>query len=148
MKKAVYPGSFCPPTKGHLDIILRASKLFDVLYVVVASNSQKGVQNQDAMQARVNKIKESVKGQKNVQVCSFEGLVTDCMKQLGATYLVRGLRNTLDLEYEKELEQAYKSQNNEIECIYIIADPRLGHISSSIARQLEAAGGDTSGYDM
>jgi pantetheine-phosphate adenylyltransferase len=128
MKNAVYPGSFDPITLGHVDLIERASRIFDSLIVLVAISSQK--QALFTPDERVALIKESLSHLKNVKVDSFEGLTTDYMKRDNIQVLVRGLRQVEDFEYERSMAQYNATLHAVSDTIMLYANPRLAFISS------------------
>lgn len=128
MKKGLYPGSFDPITLGHVDLIERASRLFDTLTVLVAISSQK--QALFSPEERVALIKESLSHLKNVTVDSFEGLTTDFMKRDDIQVLVRGLRQVEDFEYERSMAQYNATLHSTSDTIMLYANPRLAFISS------------------
>jgi len=146
MDRAIFAGSFDPLTKGHLNIILRASKMVDTLFVAIGKNEDK--EPFYSITERVNKLKFTTRDIKNIKIITFDGLLTDCAKSLNTRYLIRSIRNLLDYEYEKNLGQIYKSQNIDIECIYILAEPNLAHISSTVTKQLIKLGGNTKDYEV
>jgi pantetheine-phosphate adenylyltransferase len=128
MRKALYPGSFDPITLGHIDLIERASRLFDELVVLTAVSAQK--QALFKPEERVSLIKESLFHLKNVRVDSFEGLTTDYMKRENIQVLVRGLRQVEDFEYERSMAQYNSNLFPSAETIMLYANPRLAFISS------------------
>ena len=132
MKRAVFAGSFDPFTLGHKDIAERASKLFDELIIAVAADNCK---NSQSLQAR-KEIVEASLDVKNIRVVPFEGLLTDFMKNADASVLVRGVRSSTDLDYERSLMGVYRSLYPEVEVILLPARPELLHISSTVVREL------------
>lgn len=128
MKKAVYPGSFDPITRGHVDLIERASKIFDELVVLVAASSQKQALFSSA--ERVALIKASLSHLKNVKVESFAGLTTEYMKRDKIQVLVRGLRQVEDFEYERSMAQYNAILHPAAETIMLYSNPGLAFISS------------------
>ena len=137
MIKAVYPGSFDPITNGHLNIINRASKLYDELIVLVAISPAK--KPFFSIEEKVNMIKDSVKDLPNVKVDFYEGLVVDYVQ-----VLVRGLRAVSDFEYEFQLAAANRFINNEIEMVFFMANSENNFISSSMIKEMALAGQDVS----
>lgn len=143
---AVYAGSFNPFTKGHLSVVEEASKLFDTVYVCIATNSEKKSKqffNMDDV------IAESVEeaGLSNVNVAIIEGtLVADFCKTVGANYLVRALRNTSDYMYEENIAKINHEINPDLVTIYFRARPEYEAISSSMVRELYKYGKDVTPY--
>ena len=133
MKKAVYPGSFDPITNGHLDIIARACKLFDKVYVCVAKNLNKKTFFTD--QERIEMVQESVKQFSNVEVISTDKLIVNVAKELNATAIVRGLRAVTDFEYEFQLAAGNEFLDNEIEMVFLMASLNKSFISSSSIKE-------------
>ena len=139
---AVYPGSFDPPTHGHLNLIERASGMFDSLVVAVLTNPQK--KSLLTVGERVDIIKKCTVKFSNVQVEHFEGLTTDFLEKLNAHILVRGLRAPYDLEYEMQMASVNHHLNPKVETVYLPARDDLTFISSSICKEVAAFGGDIS----
>ncbi|MBW1605446.1 pantetheine-phosphate adenylyltransferase [Lactobacillus sp. Sy-1] len=134
MTKAVFPGSFDPVTNGHLDIIKRASRLFDELVVVVGNNSKKsGWINPTE---RVALIEQSTTDLKNVSVQLTDGLIIDLMTAIGANVIVRGVRNTGDFDAEKSLATFNHQLNPSIDTFLMPTSPRFESLSSSRVREL------------
>ena len=142
MIKAVYPGSFDPITNGHLNIINRASKLYDELIVLVAISPAK--KPFFSIEEKVNMIKDSVKDLPNVKVDFYEGLVVDYASKNNVQVLVRGLRAVSDFEYEFQLAAANRFINNEIEMLFFMANSENNFISSSMIKEMALAGQDVS----
>ena len=143
MSVAVFPGSFDPPTRGHLDMIQRASVLVDTLYVAVGSNVNKN--HFMRVEQRVDLLEKICADLPNVQVESFSGLVVDFCQQVGASFIVKGLRNQADLMWE----QAQASVNKDlrgIDTLFVLSRPELTYVSSSIVRELAAFHQDVSRY--
>lgn len=145
MKKAVFAGSFDPFTIGHYDLVKRASDVFDEVIVGVAGNGSKkkcvATVEQRAEIARLSLFDIS-----NVTVKIFDGLLTDFANQNGAKYLVRGIRNGVDFEYEKNLMAVYQATNPEIEIFYLISQPALSFVSSSFIKDLKLLHGEIDKY--
>ena len=142
MIKAVYPGSFDPITNGHLNIINRASKLYDELIVLVAISPAK--KPFFSIEEKVNMIKDSVKDLPNVKVDFYEGLVVDYASKNNVQVLVRGLRAVSDFECEFQLAAANRIINNEIEMVFFMANSENNFISSSMIKEMALAGQDVS----
>lgn len=144
MRVAVYPGSFDPVTKGHFDIIERASRLFDKLIVVVLINPEKRPVFSAA--ERVRFIEEITAGVENVEVDSFDGLLADYVTRRGATAVIKGLRAMSDFEYEFQMALINKQLNPAMETLFLITGNEYMYLSSSIVRQLASFGGDVSRF--
>ena len=138
MRVCIYPGSFDPITNGHLDIIDRASKIFDKLIVSVVKNPSK--QPVFTLQERVELIKECVKDYKNIEVDSFTGLLTDYVKEKGAFTIVKGLRIVADFEYEFQMALLNKNINPEIETIFMMTNSKYSYISSTMIKEIAKLG--------
>lgn len=142
----VYPGSFDPLTNGHLDIIKRASKLFDKLIVGVLHNSAKhSIFTMEERVRLINKTLDSEPDLKNVEVVMFEGLLVDFVKESGASTIVRGLRAVSDYEYELQMAMLNKHMNEEIDTIFFMTDIKNSFLSSSIIKDVAKNGGNISG---
>ncbi|MBR6615456.1 MAG: pantetheine-phosphate adenylyltransferase [Lachnospiraceae bacterium] len=144
MKKAIYPGSFDPVTLGHIDVIERASKLFDHLIIAVLGNSAKTPLF--STEERVNMLKEVTKHIPNVEVKSFGGLTVDFAKAHGANAMVRGLRAVTDFEYELQIAQLNHVINPEIDTVFLTTDLKYAYLSSSSVKEVAAYGGDISQF--
>lgn len=144
MKKAIYPGSFDPVTLGHLDVIERASKLFDHLIIAVLGNSAKTPLF--STEERVNMLKEVTKHIPNVEVECFGGLTVNFAKAHGATAMVRGLRAVTDFEYELQIAQLNRVINPEIDTVFLITDLKYAYLSSSSVKEVATYGGDISQF--
>lgn len=136
---AVCPGSFDPITYGHLDIIERASKVFDEIYISVLRNSSKeGLFTPDE---RVDMIEEVTKHLENVEVRQFNGLLIEFCHQVGARAIVRGLRAVSDFEYEMQLTSMNRKLDSDIETFYMMTNNNYSFISSSIVKEVAKYGG-------
>ncbi len=144
MKRAVYPGSFDPVTKGHLDIITRAAALVDELVVGVLNNNAKSPLF--SVEERVNMIKDVTRDLPNVRVESFTGLSVDFVKKCDAGFIVRGLRAVTDFEYELQMAQTNRSIDHGIDTIFFTTELNYAYISSTIAKEVAFYGGDISGF--
>lgn len=142
--KALFAGSFDPPTNGHLNLIQRASGLFDSLVVVVAVNP--GKHATFSLEERLAFVEHMVKPFANVIVLSWEGMLADCARQLGAEVMIRGLRNAADFSAELELAGWNRELAPEIETIFLPAERSCSMISSSAVRELARFGRDTGPY--
>lgn len=144
MKIAIYPGSFDPITKGHLDVLKTGSEIFDKVIIAVSyDNGKKGFLS---VEERVQLIKDSIKDLTNVEVDSFEGLTVDYAKQKGANVLLRGLRAVSDFEYEMQLSQTNSALSENIKTIFLTTRPKYNFISSSTVRDVAILGGDISKF--
>ena len=142
---ALFPGSFDPFTKGHEDIVLRGLNLFDEVVVAVGYNSGKSTRY-FAIEFMIEKIKSTFIAQKNIKVVTYSKLTATLAHEYGARYLLRGLRNTTDFEYENSIAQVNKHLNSELESVFLITAPELAAISSSIIREVHRYGGDVSAF--
>ncbi len=142
MIKAVFPGSFDPPTNGHLDIIHRASKLFDNLDVLISVNPNK--QYMFSEQERLDMLTTLLKDYKNVQIHVWEGLIVNYAKQVGANVLIRGIRSINDFSYEFELAHMNQKLNPEIETMFLPCKEKFGIVKSSSIKELAMFDGDIS----
>lgn len=133
MRKAIYPGSFDPITNGHIDIILRASKLFDKLYVCVAKNLNKAPYF--TLEERLNMVKVALKDMPNVEVIAADKLIVSVAKELNAIAIVRGLRAVTDFEYEFQLAAGNEYIDNNIEMVFLMASLNKSFISSSSIKE-------------
>lgn len=139
MKKVVFPGSFDPITLGHVDIIKRALSLFDEIIIAIGVNADK--KSMFSLEDRLNHIKETFKDESNIKVVSYTGLTVDLCKIEKAEYILRGLRNSSDFNYEQSIAQTNSSLAN-VESIFIMCSPHLSNISSSIVRDVIRNGGN------
>lgn len=144
MKRGVYPGSFDPVTKGHLDIIERASKIVDELVVGVLNNSAKN--SLFSISERVSMIEELTAHIENVRVSSFDGLLVDYMDRIDAKIIIRGLRAISDYEYELQIAQTNSKVNPNVETIFLITNLRYSYLSSTIVKEFASYGGDISHF--
>lgn len=144
MKIAIYPGSFDPITKGHLDILQTATEIFDKVIIAVAHNGAK--HGFLPVEERVKLIKESVKHLNNVEVDAFEGLTINYAKEKGAKVLIRGLRAVSDFEYELQLSQANSALASEIKTVFLTTKPKYNFISSSTIKEIFLNKGDISKF--
>lgn len=138
MKVCVYPGSFDPITNGHLDIIERASKIFDKLIVAVVCNPNK--RPAFSLEERVDLIKECIKDYDNVEVDHFCGLLIDYLKEKGANVVVKGLRVVTDFEYEFQMALLNKNLDPEIETVFMMTNNKFSYISSSMVKEIALFG--------
>jgi pantetheine-phosphate adenylyltransferase len=140
---ALFPGSFDPFTKGHEDIVLRGLSLFDEIIVAIGYNSGKS-QRYFPIEFMEGKIKETFAAYPNISVQTFSELTAEFARRNGARYLLRGLRNTTDFEYENSIAQVNRQLNKEMESVFLITSPQFAYISSSIIREVHRYKGDVS----
>ena len=138
--KAVYPGSFDPPTNGHLDIIERARKLADTLIVAVLNNPSKKPMFTTA--EKIEMLEELTKNMDNVKVASFSGLLVDFCKEIDCNVVFRGLRAVSDFEYEFQIALTNKTIDNNIETLFMPTNTQNLWLSSSIVKEIAKFGGD------
>ncbi len=144
MKIAIYPGSFDPITKGHLDILKNAAEIFDKVIIAVAHNGEKkGFLSVDE---RVMLIKKSITEFDNVEVDSFEGLTIEYAKKHNAEILIRGLRAVSDFEYEMQLSQTNSALSSDIKTVFLTTKPKYNFISSSTIKEIFNNNGDISKF--
>lgn len=145
MKKtiAVYAGSFDPITNGHLDIIERASQIYDTLHITIFNNVNK--QSLFTVEQRVQFIKEAVKHLDNIVVNVFDGLAVEYAKNVGAKVLVRGLRAVIDFEYEMQLAYSNQYLDDSIEMVFLMTKPQHSFISSSSVKEMAKFNKNVSG---
>lgn len=140
MKTAIYPGSFDPVTNGHLDIIKRASKLFDKVVVAVFYNSAKNCAF--SVEERMEMIADAATGIDNIEIVSSDKLLVHYMREHGINVIVKGLRMVSDFEYEFQMALANNAQNNDIETLFMMTSSEYLHLSSSLVRELAHYGGN------
>ena len=143
MKRAVYTGSFDPVTNGHMDIIRRASEIFDVLIVSILNNKEKTPLF--SVEERVTILKEATKDIPNVKVESFSGLLVDYAKAKDVHVVIRGLRAITDFEYELQIAQTNrKLSNGELDTMFLTTSLEYAYLSSSSVKEIASFGGDIS----
>ncbi len=146
MKKvAIFPGSFDPYTKGHHDIVMRSLDLFDKVIIGIGYNSTKKNRYFD-IDMMVKKIESVYKDIPEVEVLVYNDLTSRVSKEKGAQFLVRGLRNTTDFEYENTISQMNRFLNEELETVFLITSPEYAAISSTIIREVHRYGGDVAEF--
>ena len=143
MLKAAFPGSFDPPTSGHVNIIQRAASIFDELTVVIAENKQK--RYLFSANERASMLSELVKDKKNIKVSVCDCLIVDYLKKIGIKILIRGVRGLEDFSYEFELSMMNRTLDPEIETIFMTTDPEYFVIRSSSIKELASFNGDLHG---
>ena len=141
--KAIYPGTFDPPTNGHLDLIARGSKLFGHLTVAILNNPVKNPLF--AVAERVEMLQESTRQLENVSVATFEGLMVDFARQQGATAVLRGIRAITDYEYEFQMALMNRRLAPEIETVFLQPAGRYSFVSSRLVKEVVSFGGKVDG---
>ena len=144
MIKAIYPGSFDPITNGHIDVIKRASKIFDKVTIAVSQNINK--KSFLSEKEKVEVINLSIKDLKNVEVIAFNSLLVDFAKANNAQIILRGLRAVSDFEYEFQLAGMNKHLDKNIETLFLTPSEEFSNISSSLVREILILGGDISSF--
>lgn len=144
MKIAVFPGSFDPITSGHVALVHRGLPLFDKVIVAIGVNSQK--QSLFSLEQRIQWIKDVFADCPNVEVDTFERLTAHYCQRVGANYILRGLRNASDFDYEKTISQLNSIVGKGLETVFLISEPEHSHISSTIVREIIKGGGDASAF--
>ena len=144
MRIAVFPGTFDPFTKGHEDVVRRATHLFDKVVVGIGYNPKK--QRYFPLDTMKGLICETFANEPQVEVTAYDNLTADFAHSIGAGFLLRGLRNTTDFEYENSIAQANRSVYPDLETVFLITSPALAYISSSIVRELHRFGADVGAF--
>ena len=139
MKKAVFPGSFDPITLGHLDIIKRGIPLFDQIIIAIGSNSDKNYMF--SIEDRKKFIEDALSNENKIFVQTYSGLTVDYCKSINANFILRGLRNPADFEFEKAIAQTNRKLSD-IETVFLLTSAETSYISSSIVRDILRNGGD------
>ena len=140
MRKAIYPGSFDPVTFGHLDMIERSAEIVEELIVAVLRNNAKNPLF--STEERVSMLEEMTKNMPNVKVQSFDGLLIDFAKSVGATLIIRGLRAVTDFEYELQIAQTNRIIEPEIDTLFLTTSLEYAYLSSTIVKEVASYGGD------
>ncbi len=133
-KRAIYSGTFDPITKGHLDIIKRSLNIYDEVIIAVATSSSK--QPMFNTNSRIKLIQKSLKGIKGITIIPFDNLLVDFMREHSVYNIIRGLRTTIDFEYELQMYYANNSLDKKIDTIFLMPSLKYGFISSSLIREL------------
>lgn len=140
---AVYPGSFDPVTNGHIDIIQRAAKLTDTLYVAVLTNPSK--KPFFTVEERISLLEKVTEDITNVKIEPFSGLLIDYAEKIGAKIIFRGLRAVSDYEYELQMALANKKLKGDTETLFMVANSKYSFLSSSLVKEIATFGGDLTG---
>jgi pantetheine-phosphate adenylyltransferase len=144
-KTAIFPGSFDPFTKGHHDIVMRSLNLFDEVIIAIGYNSSKHNRYFE-IDLMVRKISGIYHNNSNVKVLVYNELTSTLAKKHQANFLVRGLRNTTDFEYENTISQMNRNLNPELETVFLITSPQFAAVSSTIIREVHRYGGEVNEY--
>ena len=139
MKKAVFPGSFDPITLGHVDLIYRGLEIFDEIIIAIGVNADK--KQLFSLEDKIQQIKNTFINEPRIEVASYKGLTIDFCKSVNSKYILRGLRNSSDFNYEQSIAQT-NSSLSKIESVFLISSPQLAHISSTIVRDIIKNEGD------
>ena len=143
MNRAVYPGTFDPITRGHEDLVRRATRLFDQVVVAVASSRQSAF---FSVEERVEMAKEVLAGYSNVEVVGFSGLLMDFLREHGARIIVRGLRAVSDFEYEFQMAGMNRNLYPDVETVFLTPGEQYLFISATMVREIASLGGDVSHF--
>lgn len=136
---AIYPGSFDPPTYGHLDIIARAARLFDRVVVALLTNTSK--QTLFSLEDRAGMLRDLLAGLPHVEVDAFQGLLVDYARSRQATVIVRGIRNGTDLDYEQQMALMNRHLDGSIETVFLSTSAEYAHVSATFVREIINLGG-------
>ncbi len=140
MKTALFPGSFDPVTKAHVDIVKRSVGLFDKVYIGIGANSVKP--GFLSIEKREQMLRAVFETEPKIHIVAYDGLTVNFCKSIGATYMIRGIRTVSDFEYEKAIAQMNHSLMPDIESIFIVSKPGYSSISSTIVREILRYNGD------
>lgn len=144
MKIALFPGSFDPVTKAHVDIVKRSVGLFDKVYIGIGDNSSK--KGLLPIEKREQMLRAIFENEPRIHIVAYEGLTVDFCKSIGAGYMIRGIRTVSDFEYEKAIAQMNHALAPDIESIFIVSKPGYSSISSTIVREILRYNGDVSQF--
>ena len=142
MRIAVFPGSFDPITNGHCDIIARALPLFDKIIIAIGRNSDK--RYMFSLEERKEFIRSTYAHEPKIEVMDYEGMTVDFCRSVGATFMLRGLRNPADFEFEKAIAQTNRRLSSDVETVFLLTSSGYSFISSSIVREILSYKGDVS----
>jgi pantetheine-phosphate adenylyltransferase len=141
---ALFPGSFDPFTNGHYDIVIRGLKVFDEIIVAIGQNTKK--ERYFPLELMIKKVTETFENHEQIKVVTYNELTASYVKKYNARFLLRGLRNTTDFEYENSIAQVNTYLNSELESVFLITSPEFAAINSSIIREVHRYNGDISAF--
>lgn len=141
---AIFPGSFDPITLGHQSIVMRALPLFDKVIIAIGDNTEKRCKY--TLEQRMEWIEKTFEGIPNIEVDSYNELTVDYCKRKNAKYIIRGLRNAIDFQYEQNIAQINSELDSEIEMVFLLTELRYTNINSSVVREILKFGGDVKKY--
>jgi pantetheine-phosphate adenylyltransferase len=144
-KIALFPGSFDPFTRGHEDIVLRGLRIFDEIIISIGYNREKSARY-FPIDRMVESIEKTFENYPAIKVVTYAELTAEFARKNGANYLLRGIRNTTDFEYENSISQINRKLYSDLESVFLITSPQLAWISSSIVREVHGYGGDVSDF--
>lgn len=144
MKIAVFPGTFDPITNGHIDILEKALPLFDEIIIAIGVNTSK--KTLFTIEQRLAWIEEVFKDNPSIRTGTYEGLTVDFCKKENASFIIRGLRSSIDFDYEEHIAQVNRKLNPEVDTIFVLSSQENSHISSTIVRDIITYGGDYSQF--
>lgn len=144
MRRAVFPGSFDPITKGHENIVRRALPLFDEVVIGIGHNS--GKQSMFPLEQRLKWLEEVFANEPKIRTATYEGLTADFCERIGAQWLIRGVRNGGDFQYERTIAQMTRQLNPSIETVILFTDPEFAPIHSTVVREILRNQGDVSAF--
>ncbi len=144
MRRAIYPGTFDPVTKGHLDIIERAAKLFDEVIVAIAQNIEK--EPLFSLEERLDFLRASLSSAKSIRITQFDGLLVDFAQAEGAVAVIRGLRAISDFEFEFQLALMNRKLKSSVETIFLMPKEEYTYLSSRLVKEIARLGGDVAQF--
>jgi pantetheine-phosphate adenylyltransferase len=140
MPTALYPGTFDPITYGHIDIAVRAAKIFSKVIAVVADNPSKNILF--TVEERIEMVRESLKNIRGIEVIRHRGLIVNCVERHGATAIIRGLRALSDMEYEFQMAFTNRNMSRKVETVFLMPSSEYTYLSSSMVKQIASLNGD------
>jgi len=143
---AIYPGSFDPITKGHEDVARRSLRIADRVLVGVACTASPAKRNLFSVEERLGMVQEVFQDDSGIEACQFEGLLVDFAREVGAHFIIRGLRAVSDFEYEFQMAQMNRELWSEAETVFLTPDQRYSFLSASLVREVSRLGGDVSRF--